>query len=209
MRFRAVVILAALVTAGVACEKGNPLRSQNGQPSGSFTFTPGGPALAGATEVAFSASATDPDGDALSYAWDFGDGATGSGQNVRHVFDTTGALNVVLTVQDGKSGSVTSSKSVEVRSLTGRWIDIDPRFRVDLVQNGRTFTGSVTVAGFGQVSTINAGILRDPRDVAFHRQSSVPGFATVDYRGSLDATLNHMNVVAIQNAATSFNLTRE
>src|SRR3990170_3315121 len=36
--------------------------------------------------VSFTASATDPAGDTLPYAWNFGDGATGSGATVSHAY---------------------------------------------------------------------------------------------------------------------------
>ena len=45
--------------------------------------------------------------------------------------------------------------------------------------------------------------------LAVSRESFVSGFATVDYRGTVDATLDRMSVVAIQNSATSFDLTRQ
>ncbi|MCK5438268.1 MAG: PKD domain-containing protein, partial [Desulfobulbaceae bacterium] len=46
----------------------------------------------------------DPDGNIASYAWDFGDGATGSGSVAYHTFPT-GEFNVVLTVIDNEGAS--------------------------------------------------------------------------------------------------------
>jgi PKD repeat protein len=52
-------------------------------------------------EVAFNASnSVDPDGDALSYAWDFGDGAQGTGRTTAHTFSRAGTFVAVLTVSD-------------------------------------------------------------------------------------------------------------
>ncbi|MDQ3440409.1 MAG: DNRLRE domain-containing protein [Planctomycetota bacterium] len=48
---------------------------------------------------------TDPDGDNLTYNWNFGDGTTGTGQNVQHTYDEAGTYNAVLTVSDGRGGS--------------------------------------------------------------------------------------------------------
>jgi PKD repeat protein len=42
----------------------------------------------------------DPDGDSLSYAWDFGDGQTGSGVRVQHTYRTSGNYRVTLRVTD-------------------------------------------------------------------------------------------------------------
>ncbi|MEO7016865.1 MAG: PKD domain-containing protein, partial [Leifsonia sp.] len=51
--------------------------------------------------VAFDASSSsDPDGTVASYAWDFGDGATGTGVKPTHVYATAGTFTVTLTVTD-------------------------------------------------------------------------------------------------------------
>jgi len=47
----------------------------------------------------------DPDGNIAGYAWDFGDGATGSGSVANHTFLTSGVFNVVLTVIDNDGAS--------------------------------------------------------------------------------------------------------
>ena len=47
----------------------------------------------------------DPDGNIAGYAWDFGDGATGSGSVAYHTFPTFGVFNVVLTVIDNDGAS--------------------------------------------------------------------------------------------------------
>ena len=62
-------------------------------------------ACSGAT-VSFDAGASfDPDGDTLTYAWDFGDGATAAlGARVAHAFAKPGTYPVTLTVTDD-SGS--------------------------------------------------------------------------------------------------------
>ncbi len=55
--------------------------------------------------VFFDASkSVDPDGDALNYTWDFGDGAAPeSGLKVYHTFGKSGTFPIVLTVNDGKN----------------------------------------------------------------------------------------------------------
>ncbi|MFC1479463.1 PKD domain-containing protein [Planctomycetota bacterium] len=65
-------------------------------------------------DVTLTGSGTDPDGDTLSYSWNFGDGQTSAQQNPVHTFVYTGTYICVLTVTDGKGGADTASVTVEV-----------------------------------------------------------------------------------------------
>jgi nucleoid-associated protein YgaU len=51
------------------------------------------------------ANSTDPDGRIVSYAWNFGDGTTGSGVNVTHSYKAAGTYKVTLTVTDDGRGT--------------------------------------------------------------------------------------------------------
>jgi hypothetical protein len=64
------------------------------------------PAKVGET-VAFSVGANDPDNDALTFLWSFGDGATGATPS--HVYVTAGAYMASVTVSDSKGASVVSA----------------------------------------------------------------------------------------------------
>jgi len=60
----------------------------------------------------------DPDGDPLSFYWDFGDGISAKGPKVSHSFDKPGLYTVKLRVDDGtglKSGVRLSEVTVQVR----------------------------------------------------------------------------------------------
>ncbi|MBC9227703.1 PKD domain-containing protein [Aeromicrobium sp. zg-636] len=59
---------------------------------------------------------SDADGSVESYAWDFGDGASGSGRTASHTYGAAGTYEIRLTVRDddGATGSVTKSVSVVV-----------------------------------------------------------------------------------------------
>jgi len=57
-------------------------------------------------EVTFDGSGSyDPDGDPLTYYWDFGDGNTGTGKSPKHVYAAGGTYTVTLIVNDGKADS--------------------------------------------------------------------------------------------------------
>lgn len=54
---------------------------------------------------------SDPDGDKLSYLWNFGDGSTGEGAQAQHAYSKFGQYNVGLTVDDGKGTHCSTSTS--------------------------------------------------------------------------------------------------
>ncbi len=69
----------------------------------------------------FDASASsDSDGTIASYAWDFGDGTTGSGQTTSHTYATAGSKTIGLTVTDngGQTGSTTRNVTVTAPPTT-------------------------------------------------------------------------------------------
>jgi len=57
----------------------------------------------------------DPDGRIVRYSWGFGDGSSGTGANVDHVFNRTGAVPVTLNVTDDSGLSNFNTKVVLVK----------------------------------------------------------------------------------------------
>ena len=68
-------------------------------------------------EFVFDASqSTDPEGDLVSYFWDFGDSTTDSGQRVIHRFVQAGSYTVTLTVTDEDGATDTEVLNITASS---------------------------------------------------------------------------------------------
>jgi len=65
--------------------------------------------------VTFDAlNSSDPDGDLLTYTWNFDDGADGAGDTVAHSFAREGTYTVTLTAWDDKGGTATDTIDITV-----------------------------------------------------------------------------------------------
>jgi len=105
-----------------------------------------------------AASSTDADGTIASYAWDFGDGTTGTGASAQHSYAVAGTFPITLTVtdDDGATDSATGSVTVAppatgttfaedtyTRTVTSGWGTAD---------KGGSWTGGSTTASVGSGS---------------------------------------------------------
>jgi glucose/arabinose dehydrogenase len=85
----------------------------NGSPAAKAAASP--TSGAAPLTVAFSsAGSSDPDGDPLSYSWDFGDGGTDTSANPSHTYTETGVWTATLTVSDGRGLAGTATVQVSV-----------------------------------------------------------------------------------------------
>ena len=74
-------------------------------------IAPNGLGMAGLTEYRFDGrGSSDPNPDALTYAWDFGDGSRGMGVTATHIYAAAGTYNVTLTVSDGSVEGTTEGR---------------------------------------------------------------------------------------------------
>ena len=105
----------------------------NQAPSAAFTHSE--------THLALSvdgSTSTDADGTIAGYAWDFGDGATGTGPTATHTYAAGGTFTVALTVTDNAGATATTSQAVTVTApanlpptaafttaVTGRSVAVD------------------------------------------------------------------------------------
>jgi uncharacterized repeat protein (TIGR01451 family) len=87
-------------------------------PTITVSFTQSADTITEGSSVDFTAVTT-TDGTALVYAWDFGDGSTGTGETVNHIYTTLGSYDVTLTVTDGcgYSEAITIENAITVEML--------------------------------------------------------------------------------------------
>jgi PKD repeat protein len=84
--------------------------------------------------VSFDGTASStPNGNIVSYAWDFGNGIHGSGATVSHNYTTGGTFTALLTITDNTGATASSSVSIAVNSKM-------------TINRGGTGTGTVTSA---------------------------------------------------------------
>ncbi len=109
------------------------------------THTPQpGPAPA---QVTFEVSASDPEGDSLSYLWYTGDGAALSGQTVTHEYAQNGVYEARVQVSDGVETVLSETLTVQVGVL--------PTAVISAPQDGATFRA-------GDLVNFEGGTSSDP-----------------------------------------------
>ncbi|MER8226247.1 PQQ-dependent sugar dehydrogenase [Streptomyces sp. NPDC094143] len=79
-----------------------------------------------------SAGSSDADGDALSHAWTFGDGATSTAANPSHTYTANGQYTATLKVTDTTGKSATASVQITVGNTA-------PTVRLDLPADGSIY----------------------------------------------------------------------
>lgn len=135
----------------------------NGPPSASI----GVPAGARTNRPAlFTAAATDPNGDALAYLWDFGDGLPNQSTATRtQVWEVGGTYAVTCTVSDMKGGKMVATASVTVDDPLLTWTarpsgTTRPLYAVAALGSTQVAVGSGVIVRStgGSFATQNAGL---------------------------------------------------
>ena len=97
--------------------------------------------------VDFDASgSSDSDGTIRSYAWDFGDGGTGSGVKVTHNYLASGNYSVALTITDDDGASASIDPKLQVQVLPPPVVEITPASASLEPGEAQQFTARVTGA---------------------------------------------------------------
>ncbi len=124
----------------------------------------------------FGSSSSDSDGSIVSYAWDFGDGTTGTGANPQHSYLAGGAYPVTLTVTDDDAATGSVQQTVTVTAPGTGSI----AFRDDVRQNNTSSTVNLTVpagvqAGDGLILSLSVASTA----VTYGQPTGVAGFVSV------------------------------
>ncbi|MGH2687530.1 MAG: PKD domain-containing protein, partial [Actinomycetota bacterium] len=88
----------------------------NTDPTAVLGVTAPAPLLVGAVVSVDAAGSADPDGDPLSYAWDFGDGSAplAGTSTASHVYSVAGAYTIQLSVSDTRGGAAIALEKMTV-----------------------------------------------------------------------------------------------
>lgn len=162
----------------------------NQSPAAAFTAT--------CTDLACDldgSASTDQDGTVLDWAWDFGDGTTGSGETTQHSWESAGTRTVRLTVTDDEGATGTVEHPVTVVEASDATLDhvgaastngnrvthgvaipagVAPGDRMLLFFTANTTSGTMTAPpGWTQLMTLSQDGLR----AAVWSRASAPGDA--------------------------------
>ncbi|OLV19141.1 hypothetical protein BOO71_0003676 [Deinococcus marmoris] len=198
----------------LACGGGNTVTPTNAAPMAAFTMT--GDAFAANAAYAFktvkldASTSSDPNGDALTYRWDLGDGNTATGPVVSTSYHG-GAFTVKLTVTDpgGLSNAATQTRTYTQATATGS-ADV----KVKVVDTGGTPLSGVAVTLSGNVGTTDAlGVAQVSGDTGrlsllkvaragFMTQTVQTELKTGTANATIQVTLRPLQTVQTLNAAT-------
>jgi hypothetical protein len=125
-------------------------------PSAHFTFS-----CTAQTCTFDGGGSSDPDGSIAAYAWDFGDGTSGSGTTIAHTYEQAADHTVTLTATDHDGATATDSKAVLTLHLTARGYKARALQKVDLSWNGPSGTSFDVYRGGVTIATLQATAYTD------------------------------------------------
>lgn len=140
------------------------------------------------TSFTYSASATDPNGDAVTYAWDLaGTPATGASGSITFVGSGVGTLR--LTVSDGRGGTANDTRTITLGNMTGTWRGAGVQlgqFTMNLTQTVARVNGSYTdtLFGVGQIDPAQPGSINASGRVEMRIKQG--RFTDFTFRGDMD-----------------------
>jgi PKD repeat protein len=192
-KLKPICLAGAILAAMAGCSSDTPARpTPNRPPTANLTAAPT-ITVAQVMSVLFTATANDPDGDPLTFHWNFGDGTSAGGAMSNHLYRSPGTYAVTLTVSDGRS-SGTATTTVISRNLDALWLEAvafpEGTYGVEITQQGDRFTGRV-ISPFAQATGPLTGTISSTGAVTY--EATYVGF---DYResftGHIDSTVTRM-----------------
>jgi glucose/arabinose dehydrogenase/PKD repeat protein len=151
------------------------------------------------TVVVDAAGSTDPDGDALSYLWDFGDGsAPQNGPHAQHTYTETGVFTLTLQVSDAVGASSTASMRIDAGNTA-------PQPVIEFPQTTTTFAVGDTIVLHGRADDVEDGALPASAltwRVLLHHNTHTHGF--LPPTSGNDITFHAPGPENLEAAATSY-----
>jgi hypothetical protein len=137
-------------------------------------------------------TSSDSDGSVVSYAWDFGDSATGTGVTASHTYAAAGTYTVTLTVTDNGGATGTVSHDVTVTA---------PGPVTTLAQDAFTRTvtggwGSAPTGGAWSVSSASRASVNGSAGVL----SFLPGWTLSTWLGQVSSTSTDLETTVSADA---------
>jgi PKD repeat protein len=133
------------------------------------------------SEVTFAMSGTDPDGDALTFSWDLGDGTTGTGAipPAGHAYADNGSYDIILTVADGRGGVDTARTTATIANVAPALSAFSvPNTAVGLTSSGVAVPVSSTFTDPGTLDTHTATLDCGVADMTVALVDDVPAHGT-------------------------------
>jgi len=148
----------------------------NESPHAAFNMSTSSTTVGSAVSLNASSS-IDNDGSIANYAWQFGDGATGSGVTTQHAYATTGTFTVRLTVTDNDGATDATTQQVSVSTAP----------KADLVVAGITHSPAQPTIGANVTFTISISNTGNANASQFRVRLSGNGSSVNTYVSSLPA----------------------
>lgn len=163
--YRSLCPLVLIAAVSLSCQRdpleppesnGSQVPTEDNQApvAGSLQGTTG--LIEGGIAQFWAGSARDPDGDSLTYRWDFGDGASGPNQvSVVHLYVDNGVFTVTLVVSDPDGAADTATATVTILNgpphITEASLVTDP------------LPAQVPTNALAHVRFVDGGVLDNPR----------------------------------------------
>lgn len=184
------------LACGGSSNPNSPSQAANAAPTiGSMTVTPSF-GVSQATPLSLSSSASDPDGDSLSYRWDYPGGSLNAPGGTA-VMNGDGNMTVTLTVTDSRGLSATSTRTVTLGTMAGRWAGENHcgRFEFTFTQTNAVVTGTGRTLQPWCAVQVGVVMLTDPGepgrirpDGSVEIRYKVGNFIDAYMRGQMDTT---------------------